>query len=156
MTDLRTRRDRVFRALEWAASLGQACPTNEQIAELLGHASSSIGSQMLSILQREGRIVVHRGQCSRWVTIVATGLSTAKPATQRPHWRDRTDVRAPAAPRPSLPRTPSPRHVVRPRVQAEPEPSPSRFVDRDPCPRCRVRRDVGCQHTRAPISMGAF
>lgn len=23
------------------------------------------------------------------------------------------------------------------------------FVDRDPCPKCGVRRDVGCKHVRA-------
>lgn len=26
-------------------------------------------------------------------------------------------------------------------------------VDRDPCPRCGVRRDIGCSHSRAPIGM---
>ena len=32
----------------------------------------------------------------------------------------------------------------------------AQFVDRDPCPRCAVRRDVGCHHSRAPLGMGAF
>jgi hypothetical protein len=26
-------------------------------------------------------------------------------------------------------------------------------VDRDPCPRCGVRRDLGCEHNRAPVGM---
>lgn len=26
-------------------------------------------------------------------------------------------------------------------------------VDRDPCPRCGVRRDVGCGHSQAPLGM---
>lgn len=26
-------------------------------------------------------------------------------------------------------------------------------VDRDPCPRCGVRHDVGCNHSRAPLGM---
>lgn len=28
-------------------------------------------------------------------------------------------------------------------------------VDRDPCPRCGIRRDVGCPHTAASFSAGA-
>jgi hypothetical protein len=26
-------------------------------------------------------------------------------------------------------------------------------VDRDPCPRCGVRHDIGCNHSRAPLGM---
>lgn len=26
-------------------------------------------------------------------------------------------------------------------------------VDRDPCPRCGVRRDIGCNHSQAPLGM---
>jgi DNA-binding MarR family transcriptional regulator len=33
------------------------------------------------------------------------------------------------------------------------EPSPEQFVDRDSCPRCGVRADIGCRHSRAPIGM---
>ena len=35
----------------------------------------------------------------------------------------------------------------------EPLPEP---VDRDNCPRCNVRFDIGCRHRRAPLSMGAW
>jgi hypothetical protein len=30
---------------------------------------------------------------------------------------------------------------------------PTEPVDRDPCPRCGVRHDIGCHHSRAPIGM---
>jgi len=30
------------------------------------------------------------------------------------------------------------------------------YVYRDPCQRCGVRRDIGCAHSGAPVSMGAF
>jgi hypothetical protein len=30
------------------------------------------------------------------------------------------------------------------------------WVDRDPCPRCAVRGDIGCAHSRQRITMGAF
>jgi len=26
-------------------------------------------------------------------------------------------------------------------------------VDRDPCPRCGTRHDIGCRHSRAPVGM---
>lgn len=35
-----------------------------------------------------------------------------------------------------------------PEVRPLPQP-----VDRDPCPRCGVRHDVGCNHSRAPLGM---
>jgi hypothetical protein len=35
----------------------------------------------------------------------------------------------------------------------DPLPDP---VDRDNCPRCNVRFDIGCRHRRAPLSMGAW
>lgn len=30
---------------------------------------------------------------------------------------------------------------------------PTEPVDRDPCPRCGVRRDIGCGHSLAPLGM---
>jgi hypothetical protein len=33
---------------------------------------------------------------------------------------------------------------------------PPRIAPRDPCPRCGVRADYGCRHSRAPLGMGAF
>ncbi len=35
----------------------------------------------------------------------------------------------------------------------DPLPEP---VDRDNCPRCNTRFDIGCRHRRAPLSMGAW
>jgi hypothetical protein len=35
----------------------------------------------------------------------------------------------------------------------DPLPEP---VDRDNCPRCATRFDIGCRHRRAPLSMGAW
>ena len=38
-------------------------------------------------------------------------------------------------------------------VPGDPLPEP---VDRDNCPRCNVRFDIGCRHRRTPLSMGAW
>jgi hypothetical protein len=35
----------------------------------------------------------------------------------------------------------------------DPLPEP---VDRDNCPRCNTRFDIGCRHRRVPLSMGAW
>ena len=35
----------------------------------------------------------------------------------------------------------------------DPLPDP---VDRDNCPRCNVRFDIGCRHRRTPLSMGGW
>lgn len=36
---------------------------------------------------------------------------------------------------------------------AEAQRRPEQLVDRDPCPRCGVRGDIGCHHNRAPMGM---
>lgn len=41
----------------------------------------------------------------------------------------------------------------RPSSEVEKERMAQPRVDRDPCQRCGVRRDIGCYHTRAPVGM---
>jgi len=38
----------------------------------------------------------------------------------------------------------------------KPEDCKGTWVHRDPCPKCGVRQDIGCGHSGAPLSMGAF
>jgi hypothetical protein len=51
---------------------------------------------------------------------------------------------------PQRDRDPEEEPEVRP---GDPLPAP---VDRDNCPRCNARFDIGCRHRRAPLSMGAW
>ena len=76
-----------FRMLEWAARNGEPCPTNAQIAFMIGKRSMSTAAAYVNQLETAGLIAVERGSCARVVTIVASGKKTAgeKPA---PHWRE--------------------------------------------------------------------
>lgn len=43
--------------------------------------------------------------------------------------------------------------IAKPTIQSERIVPPTLPVDRDPCQRCGVRRDIGCNHSRVPLGM---
>lgn len=107
-----------------AANAGVAMPGNAELARRFGLNSGSNISHYLDLLAAKGLIRVERFHRSRRVTIVATGRST------------RVD------PADAIERQPC-------FGRAAGQPDDSRLpprVDRDPCFRCGVRRDVGCRH----------
>ncbi|SDC30433.1 hypothetical protein SAMN05444678_102249 [Sphingomonas sp. YR710] len=138
MRELLQREARVLRALEWAAALAKPCPTNIELADLVGgHATARRISQIVGDLADAGYIRLQRFSASRVVTIVATGKSTA-PIAGTPHWSTDGGKWPPGR---SV--APVHRHVPPPSdIDGRPR------VNRDPCPRCGVRRDAvpGCGH----------
>jgi hypothetical protein len=85
----------------------------------------------------------------REVTVIATGRRTyVHPSQAVAHWRDRPDGQTTIRP----PRE----RATRRQADVEPEVDDATRVNRDPCPRCGVRADLGCRHSHNPISMGAF
>lgn len=108
------------------ADAGAPCPTNAEVAAILG-GDDRDGSYMISALERAGKIVVHRQTTGRRIRIVGTGKATA--------WRlGHVDC------------------VERPLEHGFRGPVPEELrVDRDPCPRCNVRRDIGCEHTASRL-----
>lgn len=140
----------VLAAITRAAETGEPCPPNNLLCELTGAQSPSFGSGALNALERDGLIRVERFAIGREVTIVATGKKTLYTGKRNPHWRFEGRTAAESM------------HVVRrPRADAVNPDQPDDdhlppAVNRDPCPRCGVRRDVGCDHRPTRISMGAF
>ena len=92
---------------EWlraVAESGDRCPTNDVIADRFGFASSSTSADLLRDMEQRGIISVERFQHARVVTVVADGVSTARPANAKAHWRDAAREPAPvAAPAPAEP-----------------------------------------------------
>lgn len=80
-------REKIYRLLNSAAEAGEQCPTNQEIADLIGYSSTSKSSDAIAALERAGRITVERFQCSRRVTITASGKSTVLTGKRAPHWR---------------------------------------------------------------------
>lgn len=113
-----------------AAEAGAVCPSNTEFAD---HINDSYAGEYLALLERRGLVRVDRGRGVRVVTINATGKSTAW-APFHPN----QGKRAPGAKdmRGAGYRGDPPAHLL---------------VSRDPCPRCGVRSNVGCRHSRAPL-----
>jgi SOS-response transcriptional repressor LexA len=78
-----------FALLDWIERLalaGEACPTNEEIAERFGLSCPKAGLYRLRRLERDGLIEVERFHRARRVTVLRSGLSTfvSEPAAARP------------------------------------------------------------------------
>lgn len=129
MSKLDESADTVLEMVERAANAGAACPSNLDIAQAIGAKSISSGPKALERLEKRGLIKVERGATSRVVTILATGKRTAGTVTKR-HWSVRGVVKS------------APQNKPAEQIFREERPA----VYRDPCPRCGVRGDIGCQH----------
>lgn len=138
--------ERVRRAmamLNRAAEAGDRCPSNLELADALGGSSPSMGANIVALLETMGLIAVERFGCGRVVTILSTGKAT-QPMSGRAHWSQRGVVRAARRARPEASATDE---AKRERTHNYRGPIPEhQRVDRDPCPLCGVRADVGCAH----------
>lgn len=84
-------KEAIYDRLNYAAVIGEICPTADELAEVSGVGSVSTTVALMHVLEDEGRIKVERFQKTRQVTITATGQSTAEPSNKSPHWRDRDE-----------------------------------------------------------------
>lgn len=133
-------RAKVLDEIVAAARRGHRCPSNLSLAYAAGVSSPASAASAVRALEQAGVIEVARGSVSRVVQIKQIGLRTAGRIPD-PHWRvgDAFDtLRRPA---------PLPPEEFDPRLD---------HVDRDPCPRCGVRRDRGCSHSARPLSVASY
>lgn len=68
---------RCFTILERAANAGAVCPTNVELADILGYSSGNGPSGLVNLLEVSGLITVERSNIGRVVTIVKTGKRTS-------------------------------------------------------------------------------
>ncbi|HET7154969.1 MAG TPA: SANT/Myb-like DNA-binding domain-containing protein [Hyphomicrobiaceae bacterium] len=68
---------RAFAIIEASANEGRPCPTNRDLADMLGYSTPSKGVGVVNFLEAAGLIKVRRARKSRIVTIVRTGKKTA-------------------------------------------------------------------------------
>jgi len=69
--------EQCYAIIERAANAGSKCPTNRELAELLGYATTSRPAGIVNLLAVAGLITVQTTNCGRVVTIVKTGKKTA-------------------------------------------------------------------------------
>lgn len=138
----------IYRALVRAAEAGVECPKNSTLCEIADVGSVSYPATAIGTMERLGLIKVVRYQRSRQVTITATGKSTAEPIFKAKHWRDREVGEG--VPQKRVQRL----YSVPLRADLPDDDNLPPAVDRDPCPRCGVRRDHGCEHGAQRIAVG--
>lgn len=131
----------VLELIRAAARQKRVCPTNDIIAGRI-NAGPSRASNLITMLERRGLIVVHRYTASRIIVIPAEGLQTAgQPGNA--HFRTRGTYVAPE------------REVKPVLLPSAWKAEPYVVVDRDPCFHCGARGDLGCEHQLAsePVEM---
>lgn len=138
---------KVLAVLTACAEHSEPCPTNDRLCEILGVNSKSSPVRILNRMVKAGQITIARYATTRVVTIVETGRATAG-GEGVPHWSTR--IKRSAAVEDKAGTGARPKSVPVPIPVPAPMPHAFRAdlprVDRDPCPRCGVRRDVGCRH----------
>ena len=85
---------RCFDLINSAAEAGRSCPTNRDLADMIGYSGAQHASEVVSLLEVAGLIKVKRYRRSRIVTICKTGKSTAGVAEVAPAagWSDDEDA----------------------------------------------------------------
>jgi len=115
----------VYDLLVKAALAGEPCPSNAALCEALDASSVSTPAHAISRMAKAGRLRVKH--CSNGREVYLVDLDVTIVSKTRVLTRKRND--RPAAVAPDMPM-----------------PSDS-LVSRDPCFRCGVRGDIGCEHT---------
>ncbi len=92
--DLTDRQRRLYGVILAAATAGQVCPTNREIAVQSGLVSASAVADALGRLQRKGVVEVTRYNRARVVKFPGLGVETKRPpaassAGYAPHWQYR-------------------------------------------------------------------
>lgn len=78
----------VLHVLTEAADHDKVCPTNDELAGLIGGDAGNT-SYVLAALKRRGLITVQTFARTRQVTIVASGRSTRLEGSAAAHWRSK-------------------------------------------------------------------
>jgi hypothetical protein len=128
----------VYDALVKAALAGEACPSNSDLCTLVGSSTVSTPAHAISLMAKAGRLRVTHCSNGREIHIVEHDITIVS--------KMRITMLRKAALAPKAP------------CDAPAEKLPP-IVDRDPCFRCGVRADIGCEHSpawqRSASTMGA-
>jgi hypothetical protein len=117
----------IYDALVRAARAGQACPSNSDLCRLIGATSVSTPAHSIARMEKAGKLrVTHEGN-GREIHIVELNVTIISKTWSNTTTRERETAQ-----------------FERTMARIAPPPPP---VFRDPCFRCGVRADVGCEHT---------
>jgi hypothetical protein len=121
----------IYAALVGAARTGKACPSNSDLRLLIGATSVSTPAHTVARMEKAGKLrVTHEGN-GRQIYIVEIGVTITSKTWSSTRTREQETAQ-----------------FERTMARLTPPPAP---VYRDPCFRCGVRGDIGCEH--APAGM---
>ena len=121
----------IYGALMQAARAGKACPSNSDLRRLIGATSVSTPGHSIARMEKAGKVrVTHEGN-GRQIYIVELGVTITSKTWSTTRTREQETAQ-----------------FERTVARLTPPPAP---VHRDPCFRCGVRGDIGCEH--APAGM---
>lgn len=117
----------VMDAISHAADRGLPCPDNATLLAACNCHKTTL-RDLLIRLTRRGLIRIEYESRGRRITVVETG--------KRTDWRRANNW------------------VQHNTVTNRTSPNPDQYVDRNPCPRCGTRRDIGCAHNTRVLRVG--
>lgn len=117
----------IYDELVRAARAGAPCPSNSELCRLVGAASVATPAHSIARMAKAGRLKVTHASNGREIHIVELDITIMSKMRTKMCIRDQQTERA-----------------IRAASRVPPLPP---TVFRDPCFRCGVRADVGCEHT---------
>ncbi len=119
----------IYDALVRAARAGAPCPSNTELCRLVGATSVATPAHSIARMAKDGKLRVTSASNGREIHIVELDVTIVSKMRTKNRTRERDTAQAERT--------------------AARTPPPASRVSRDPCFRCGVRADVGCEHTPA-------
>ncbi len=121
----------IYDALVRAARAGDPCPSNTELCRLVGATSVATPAHAISRMAKAGRLKVTHASNGREIHLTELDITIVSKMRTMNRTREKEAAQA-----------------ERTAARAVPPPPP---VYRDPCFRCGVRGDIGCEHQ--PVGM---
>ena len=117
----------IYDELVRAARAGDPCPSNTELCRLVGASSVATPAHSIARMAKAGRLKVKHASNGREIHIVELDITIVSKMRTKLNIREKQAEQAQRA--------------------ASRAPAPEVAVYREPCFRCGVRADVGCEHT---------
>ena len=121
----------IYDALVRAARTGAPCPSNTELCRLVGATSVATPAHSIARMAKDGKLRVTSASNGREIHIVELDITIVSKMRTKNQTRARDTAQA-----------------ERTAARTLPPPPP---VRRDPCFRCGVRGDIGCEHVPAEV-----
>lgn len=145
----------LFDMISAATETGAPCPSNVDLARTCGYSAATGPAKAIKRLIAAGLISVEHITNGRTITVCATGKSAVTAPQGKPAPIVPDSIRTVRKDSQGITAAIRQRATLNAIQRHEFEATLPR-VDRDPCPRCQVRRDIGCAHSASRLTTSAY